>query len=214
MEQLQLILGSSGFRRWIAEVLTWFFLFGGVVGIAVGVSLFLNSGRTLRFFGTMNRWVSMRSTTRPLEIPRDTTRAAHKHRYWLGALFIAGGAFVIYILATQYNARAAIQMFNLMSLRPVVASWIVDSARWILIVGNLVGVGVGILLAFFPAALSAIEVRGGNWFSERRLTKGADNLNLSLDQWVAAHPRGAGAIITVGAVLMIGNFGFMLLGAR
>lgn len=208
------ILNSSAFRQWIAEVLTVFFLAGGVVGVVVGVSLIVSSERTLRFFGTMNRWVSMRTVSRPLEIPRDTTQAVQKHRRWLAAVFIAGGAFATVVLVTKFDANAARRLLNLTALHPMIALWIVDAGRWILIVGNLAAVVVGFLLAFFPAALAAIEAGGSNWFSERRTFKGADTLNLSLDGWVAAYPRRAGAIITAGALLMIGNFAIMLLGMR
>ena len=209
---MEAILNSSAFRQWVAQVLTVFFLVGGVVGVAVGVSLIVNSERTLRFFGTMNRWVSLRSASRPLEIPRDTTQAVQKHRYWLGAVFIAGGAFATFILATKFDAGAARQLLNLTALHPLIAAWLVDAARWILIVGNAVAVVVGVLLAFFPAVLAALEARGSSWFSERRLLKGGDNQNLTLDSWVAAYPRRAGVIITAGALLMIGNFAIMLLG--
>ena len=211
---MDLILNSGAVRRWVAEVLTVFFLLGGLVGIAVGVSLIVNSGRTLRLFGTLNRWVSLRRASRPLEIPRDTTQAVQRNRRWLAAVFIAGGAFTTYILATKFEANAAIKMFNLMALRPVVSMWIVESGRWILVVGNLIAVVAGILLAFFPAVVATLETGGSRWFSERRLLKGSDALNLTLDKWVAAYPRPAGAIITAGALLMIGNFGIMLLGMR
>lgn len=211
---MELILNSSAFRQWIALALTVFFLVGGLVGVAVGVSLIVRSERTLRFFGIMNRWVSLRGAARPLEIPRDTTQAVQRYRHWLGAVFIVGGAFATFILATRFSAGAARQLLNLTALHPTIASWAVDSARWILIVGNLVAVVVGILLAFFPAALAALEARGGSWFSERRLLKGGDTQNLSLDKWVAAHPRRAGVIMVVGALLMMGNFGIMLLGTR
>lgn len=211
---LEQILSNSAFRQWIVQALTVFFLVGGLVGIAVGVSLIVNSERTLRFFGTLNRWVSMRSATRPLEIPRDTAQAVQKHHYWLGAVFIAGGAFATFVLATKFDANAARQMLNLTALHPVIALLIVDSGRWILIVGNLVVVVAGILLAFFPAALAALEAGGSTWFSERRAFRGADTPNLSLDNWVTAHPRGAGVIIAAGALLMMGNMGIMLLGMR
>jgi hypothetical protein len=211
---MELILNSSAFRQWVGQVLTLFFLIGGVAGIAVGVSLIVNSDRTLQFFGTMNRWVSMRSASRPLEIPRDTTQAVQRNRYALGAIFVAGGAFAAYVLTTRYNVGAAKQFFHLSTLHPVLGAWFADSIRWILIVGNVVAIGVGILLAFFPAALARLEARGSSWFSQRRLFKGADNPNLSLDNWVAAHPRRAGVIIVAGALLMMGNFAIMLLGAR
>lgn len=211
MEQ---ILSSNAFRQWIAEVLTVFFLTGGIVGVIAGVGLIVNSASTLRFFDTLNRWVSMRPVSRPLEIPRDTTRAVQRHRRWLAALFIAGGAFATFILATQYDANAARDLLNLKSVHPALAFSIVDGARWILIVGNLAAIGVGILLAFFPAKLAAIEVRGSTWFSERKHTRGADKQHLSLDSWVAAQPRRAGIVITVGSLLMIGAIAFMLLGSR
>ena len=211
---MELLPNNYAFRQWVAQALTVFILVGGLVGVVVGLSLIVNNERTLRFFGTMNRWVSMRRATRPLEIPRDTSRAVQKHRRWLAAAFIAGGAFTTFMLATKFDANAAKQLLNLTALHPSIASWIVESYRWILIVGNLIAVLVGIVLAFFPAALAALEAGGGRWFSERRLFKGADTQNLSLDKWVAAYPRRAGAIITVGALLMLGNFGIALLGMR
>jgi len=211
---MDLILNSGAVRRWVAEVLTVFFLFGGLVGIAVGVGLILKSERTLRLFGILNRWVSLRRASRPLEISRDTTQAVQRNRRWLAAVFIAGGAFTVFILATKFEANAARQMFNLMALRPPVGVWIVESGRWILIVGNLIAVVAGILLAFFPSTVAALEARGSRWFSERRILKGSDNQNLTLDRWVAAYPRPAGVIITAGALLMMGNFGVMLLGMR
>ncbi|MBM3357156.1 MAG: hypothetical protein FJY54_05460 [Betaproteobacteria bacterium] len=211
---MESILSSSAFRQWVAEVLALFFLVGGFAGIAVGVSLIMNSERTLRFFNSMNRWVSVRRASRPLEIPRDTTRVIQKHRRWLAAAFIAGGAFSIFILVTKFDANATILGLNLTAVRTPVASWIVDSGRWILIAGNVVAVVVGILLAFFPAALAVLEAGGSRWYSGRQLLKGADMMNVSLDKWVTANPRRAGVVITAASLLMMGNFGIMLLGQR
>lgn len=211
---MDLILNSGAFRQWVAEVMAAFILLGGLVGIAVGVSLIVSSERTLRFFGTLNRWVSMRDAVRPLETLRDTTQAVQRYRRWLAVVFIAGGAFATFILTTKFDANAARQLLNLQNMRPVIAFWLVDGARWILIVGNLVAVAVGILLAFFPAALAALESRGSKWYSEQQYLKDADTLHLSLDNWVAAYPRRAGVIITLGVLLMMCNFGIMLLGIR
>ncbi len=211
MEQ---ILSSNAFRQWIAQALAVFFLIGGIVGIAVGVGLIVNSARTLRIFDVLNRWVSMRPLSRPLEIPRDTTQVVQRHRRWLAVLFVAGGAFATYVLVAKFDANAARQLLSLDAARPVIAFWLVDALRWILIVGNLAAVAVGTLLAFFPDVLASIEIRGKSWFSERRHTKGADRQHLSLDNWVAAHPRQAGAIITAGSLLMTGAIGIMMLGGR
>lgn len=207
-------IDSHLFRQWAIQSLVVLFFVGGLVGLAVGACLVFCSKRTLRVFDVLNRWVSMRNVSKPFELPRDTTRAVQKYRRWLAVFFIAGAVFSIFVLATKFDARAVISGFSLNTLRAPVASWIVESARWLLIVGNLVAIAVGIMLGFFPAAIAALEASGGRWYSERRLTKVADVMNLSLDRWVAAFPRTAGVIFMLTTLILVGNFGFILFGLR
>ena len=209
MELLNM-MGSQSVRLWLAQATVLFFLVGGVALLAIGISLIVNSAAALRFFGSMNRWVSMRHVSRPLEIPRDTRQAVQKYRYWFAVIFVAGGAFAIFSLLTQFNARAVGTLLGLDSLRPVVAIWVIDSVRWMLVAGNLAAVVAGIMLAFFPDAVAVLEARGSHWYSERKMTKGADNMNLKLDPWVAAYPRAAGWSIVFFALALIGAFGLAL----
>ncbi|MBY0270477.1 MAG: hypothetical protein K2X06_11445 [Burkholderiales bacterium] len=204
------MMGSQGVRLWLAQATVLFFLMGGVVLLGIGVSLLVNSARALRFFGSMNRWVSMRSASRPLEIPRDTRQAVQQYRYWLAAVFVAGGVFAVFSLLTQFKAAAVVNLFGLDFMRPAVAGWLVDSLRWMLIAGNLAAVVAGIMLAFFPDAVVALEARGSHWYSERKITKGADDMNTRLDAWVTVYPRAAGGIIVVFALALIGAFGLIL----
>lgn len=105
-------------------------------------------------------------------------------------------------------------MFGLDVFRPSFASWLVESARWLLIVSNLVAISVGIMLGFFSDALFALEARCGRWYSQRQLVKSADTMHLTLDKWVATYPHAAGWIITFFAVFLTGAFGCMLAGIR
>ena len=209
METLSLFT-SNAFRTWAVQFLVLFFLVGGIVALVTGLSLAFNSAGTLRFLDRLNVWVSMRRTLKPIEIPRDTTQAVYRQRRWLAAFFIAGGVFAIYGLFTQYNAGAAIRLFGLGFLRPSFAGWVVDSARWLLIAGNLAGIAVGIALGFFSERLMALEARGSRWYSERQLARDRDRMNFALDHWVAQFPRTAGWIITFFALVLIGAFGMML----
>ena len=204
------LLGSLEFRDWLARFLTVLFLVGGFALLVVGLSLIFNTTGTLRFFSRMNRWVSTRRALRPIEIPRDTGQAVQKHRRWLGAIFIAGGTFAVYGLATQYDERAAIVLLGLDIFRPGFASWVVESARWVLIVGNAAGIVVGVALVFFPAAVVDLEARGARWYSERGIARERDKMNLALDNWVERFPRAAGCIITFFALVLIGAFGLLL----
>lgn len=213
MELLNLIVASQSVRLWLAQSVVVFFLIGGVSLLAVGMGLIINGAGALRFFGTMNHWVSMRRATRSLEIPRDTRPAVQKYRYWLAAIFIAGGIYAIVGLLTGFDTRAVITLFSLEYLRPDFAAWLVEGFRWVLVVGNLTAIVTGIMLAFFPNALVALEARGSSWYSERKVARGADTMRVtSLDIWVAAYPRAAGAIIAIFALGLIGTFGNMLPG--
>jgi hypothetical protein len=204
------VVESHAFRLWLVQAIVAFFLVAGVALFAVGIGLIVNSVGALRFFGNMNRWVSMRRMSKPLEIPRDTRQAVQKYRYWFAAIFVLGGAFAIYGLLTQFDVAAIIFVLGLGFMKPVVTAWLIDSVRWLLVVGNLLAIVAGILLAFFPDTVVKLEARGSHWYSERKITKGTDQLNLKLDAWVAAHPRVAGWGIVFFALVLIGAFGLIL----
>jgi len=208
--ELLSMMGGQSVRLWLVQSMVVFFLVGGVFLLAVGASLIVNSARTLQFFGRMNRWVSMRRASRSLEIPRDTRSAVQKYRYGLAAIFVAGGIFAIVGIAARFDTRAVMVLLGLSSLRPEVAVWLVDGIRWLLLVGNLTAIVAGVLLAFFPNTLVALETHGSHWVSQRRVTKGTETMHYTLDAWVAAHPRTAGGIMVFCAVGLIGAFGIIL----
>ena len=208
------MLNSPAFTQWIAESLVVFFLLGGAAVLAVGLGLLLNSEATLRLFERMNRWVSMRRTSRPLEIVRDTRPLVQRYRRWLAAIFLAGGLYALYGLIMRFDTGAVIFALRLDFLRADFASWVIESTRWVLIVGNVAALVVGFALAFSPASVEALEAAGSRWFSERQLTKGSDDLRTPLDRRVAANPRAAGLIMAFFGLVLIGAFTLMLLGIR
>ncbi|HKA41884.1 MAG TPA: hypothetical protein VKF40_07835 [Burkholderiales bacterium] len=205
------LFNTYGFRQWAGQFLVLFFLIAGFTLLLIGLSLIFNSAGALRLFGRLNRWVSMRQATRPLEIPRDTSAVVRKYRHWLAAAFVGGGVFALFGLLTQYDAAGIIYGLKLGYLRPAFAHWLFDSARWVLIVGNLAAIAIGIMLAFFPNALMALEASGSRWYSERRHARSRDVMHVTvLDEWVAEFPRASGVIITLFAVFLIGAFGMMV----
>lgn len=203
---------SHAFQAWAVQFLAVLFLVGGLAVLAVGVGLVGGSARTLRFFTTLNRWVSTRRAGRPFEIPHDTRQAVQKHRRWLAVVFVAGAAFALYGLGARFDVRAAGFMFGIDTQAASGAAWLVESVRYVLIAGNLAAVVIGIMLGFFPHALTALEARGGRWYSDRQLVKGANTMNLALDKWVAASPRAAGWIMVVAGLVLAIDFGIILLG--
>ena len=102
----------------------WFFIVASLVGIALGVCLVADSARTLRLLGTMNRWISLRSSLKPMELPHDIGKAIYGHRRWFGIAFAVGGGFSIFMLLAYVEAAAVVSALD-GNVRPVVLSWIV-----------------------------------------------------------------------------------------
>lgn len=179
----------------------WFFIVAGLVGIALGVCLIADSARTLRVLGGMNRWISLRSSLKPMEQPHDIGKTVYGHRRWFGITFAVGGAFAIFMLANVEAAAVVSALGG--NAAPVAVSWIVESARWILVAGGAVAVVTGAMLVVSADALRAFEGRANRWFSSRQFGKGADTMHLVLDEWVETHPRTAGWLIAAGAAIVL-----------
>jgi len=208
------MLDSLAFWQWIVQVLVIFFFVGGLAGIAVGYGLFANSARTLTFLSTLNRWTSTRRVMKPVEILRNTTPVVQKYMRVFAAIFLVGGLYSLYALVAQFNTEAIILSLKLSTVHPQISGLLIDSARWILIVGNVAAVAVGIMMAFFPRQLIALDARGSKWFSARSMTQFGDQMHTPLDRWVAASPRAAGVVIAVGSLVIVVSFAFRLFAQR
>ena len=190
-----------------------FFLFWSLAGAAIGLGLVFASAATLRVFRAMNRYVSTRLGLKPLATAHDVGPGVRRHRRLIGALFVLGAGYSVLALCAWYDNAAIVYGLGLRYPREFVAV-VVESVRWSLIVFSLLAIAVGVLLAFFPAALTRIEAHANSWYSVRRLTLGADTMQLSLDRLVEAYPRTSGAILVVAALYVAANAAFLWLRVR
>jgi hypothetical protein len=184
------------FRFFIAVVLVF-----ATVGFAAGVGLIVASARTLRLFAVMNRWISTRGAFRALDTPRSTEQFSHRNRRWIGWALIAGGLFSALGLIIGVNAATVGTAFATGDMAIVLAI-VAGTLRWFLIVGSAAGVAVGVMLCFSPDALAILEKYANRWFSPRGGLRGGDDMRLTLDRLVEAHPGPSGWILvctTLGA---------------
>jgi hypothetical protein len=200
------------FEHLLIPFIVQFFLVFSLIGVAVGVGLIGWNTATIRFFGTMNRWISTRRWFKPLEVPHDTSGTLQKYRRWIGIFFIIGAAYSIFGLMAWFNASAIMSGFRL-DPSPFIV-WLIESLRWFLVVASVFAGAIGILLGFFPNALRAFEARANRWYSSRQLLSAGDEMHLPLDKWVEAHSRTAGWIIAVAASAVVACSGIMLFGLK
>jgi hypothetical protein len=193
--------------------LALFGLAGSVLGIAVGLGLLLRSAATLRFFGTMNHWVSTRRILKPLEIPRSIGSPTARKPRWNGLVLILAGAYVAIVLWQVDGGKLASMMAH-GARYPVITEIFLKATGWFMVVGGLAAVAVGVMLAFFPRAYPAFEARANHWYSSRQALTGGDSLHMTLDRWVEAYPRAAGAIIACLSVIATLAFAVLVLSRR
>lgn len=180
----------------------WFFIVAGLTGIALGACLIADGARTLRLLGTMNRWTSLRSSLKPMELSHDIGKAVYGHRRWFGIAFAIAGAFAIFMLLVNVEAAAVVSALH-GKAAPVAVTWIVESLKWILVAGGVLAVVVGVMLVFSADALRIWEARANRWYSSRQFGKGADTMHLTLDHWVESSPRAAGWMLALGSAIVL-----------
>jgi len=178
----------------LVQVLIVLFFLVAVAGLAVGIGLIVSSQKTVQFFHSVNRWISTRHALKSVEVPRETDRLAHRHQRWVAGAFVLGGLIAIFGLAAGIDANALSMLFAKRRFVPV-ATIAFDSAKWFLIVGSTFGVVIGGMLLFYPDAENTLERFVNRWVSPRRVTRSWDDMHMTLDLLVEAHPTPAGWII-------------------
>src|SRR5258706_8678468 len=174
-------------------------LAGSALGISVGLGLLLRSAATLRFFDTMNRWISTRQTLKPLEIPRYVGSPTAEKPRRNGLVLLIARAYVAVALWQLDGAKVAALAYD--TGYAVAAEILLTAIRWSLVAGGLGAIAVGIMLLFFPSAYLGFEARANHWYSTRQAFTGGGTSHLTLGRWVAACPRLPGARLARLSVL-------------
>jgi len=190
-----------------------FFFTFGVIGFAVGVGLILDHARMHRLFTTMDRWVSMRRSTKWLSVPHDIGAVVRHYRRFIGVIFMLLAAFSTFVLTAQFNVAGVVNAFGLVAPFSFVA-WLVECLRWVLVAGEVVAITVGAMLIFWPAALRSIETYSDRWYSFRVHSKKGDTMPLDFDQWIERSPRLFGVGIAVAAAVVVVEYALRLVAHR
>ena len=180
--------------QWLVQSLMILFLVVAIAGLAVGIGLVVATPKTLEIFRVMNHWVSTRHALKSVELPRDSERITHKYHRWVAGGFVIGGLLSVVGLIAGLDVQAtsaALAKGNMVSL----AALGLQTLKWSLIVGSAFGVVVGGMLLFYPNAESTLEKFANQWVSSRRVVRSWDDMHMTLDRLVEAHPGPAGWII-------------------
>ena len=190
-----------------------FLLLGSVFALAAGLLLLFNSERAFRIGDRMNRWISTRAALRPLEEPRTISRPLYRMHRLFGTLICAGALYALVVLGTHQGEIAISNTLSGIGPRRL-ASWLSESLRIVLLVGNLGALLFGLVFIVRPSALKGLEAWADRRISGRKASKPLEEVHLATDQFARTHPRLTGAVIALGSLYVMVNLGFVLFSGK
>lgn len=197
----------------VQQAIFVFLLLGSIFALAAGLLLLLDSARAFRIGERMNRWVSTRMALRPLEEQRSISRPLYRMHRLVGTLICAGALYALIVLGTPYGEAAIVK--TLSGIGPQrFASWVSESLRIVLLIGNVGALLFGLVFVVRPSALKGLEAWADRRVSGRKATKPLEEVRLSPDHFARTHPRITGAVITLGSLYVMVNLGFVLFSGK
>lgn len=193
----------------LAPVVYVLLLGGAALGVVVGALLLFDSERVMRWNYRLNRWYSTRQAMRALERPVDVKRPFYRWHRVLGAVVFAASLFTLDVLVFGFHTSALVRALR-GSGDPALLSLVLDTARLVLITGNLAALIAAAVLVFRPSLLKGLEVWGDRHYSGRAATKPLDIMRYQPDDFVRARPRLVGGLLVLGSIYVLLTMGVML----
>jgi len=190
-----------------------FLLVGAIFALAAGLLLIFRSGLAFRMAETMNRWVSTRSAMRALEEHHSIARPLYRMHRLVGVLLCVGALYSLLVLGSAPGEMALIRMLGSFAPRRF-ASFAAESLWIVLLVGNVCALLFGLVFTVRPSALKGLEAWADRRISGRKASKPLEQVHLTTDEFVRAHPRLVGVLVSAGSLYVMVNLGVALLGAK
>ena len=206
--------GFAPFLKFVAVIVQQaifiLLLVGAVFSFAAGLLLVFGSQTAFRISERMNRWVSTRAVIRPLEEHHSISRPLYRMHRVVGALICAGALYSLFVLGMPSGEAAIAKSLSGFG-PPRFSAWLSESLRYVLLAGNLGALLFGLMFIARPSALKSLEAWADRRISTRKASKPLDQMRLSTDQFVRAHPRLVGVLVILGSLYVLVNLGYALL---
>jgi hypothetical protein len=191
----------------LGQTLYLLLLIGAAISVLIGILLFVDSARVLRWNGVLNGWFSTQGALAKLEAPRDIKRILYRGHRIAGVLVVAGALYALAELWWRYPGLALARAFGDLG-SPELAPLIFESVRLFLILGNVAALAAGTVVFFRPSLLKPLEGWADRVYRPRITGEGADKMRLQADEFAKAHPRLLGLLTAAGGVYVLLNLSF------
>ena len=186
------------------RILIYLLIAGNLLALFVGVTMQAAPGKLHTWFGTWAGWITLRRVTKPLDVPRNTDRFVLRHPRLLGATLLASaililikGALFVAPLSAAAGGQILARLFPATRLASTAWETLWLSSIWLLALGALLALAVGLLALFRMDWLESWSALSNRWISTRRVAKPAAKPYFGLDRLVRDKPRLWGGLITL-----------------
>jgi hypothetical protein len=176
------------------DFLALFFAFWATVAVLFGSMLLTSPARFEKLSTYFNGWRSGRRALRPVELPIRIEPLVYRHHRLVGTVIALGGLYTIALLwAVEFPFASG-------SAIDAIAG---DAIKMLLMIGNAVGIAVGLTVAIRPSALKKVEAYATAWVSTRQVARPLETMNFTVDRHTALHPRRVGLLLIVAGVYLL-----------
>jgi hypothetical protein len=202
---------SAFFLQILQQTVGIVLLLGSAVGLIFGIMLIFDSERALRVSDRLSGWVSTRAALRPLEETRSISRPLYRMHRVVGTLMSAGALYSLVVLGSTYGETAILKSLSGLGQARWFSSWMGESLRLILLVGNIGALLFGLVFIVRPSALRSLEAWANTQISGRKSTKRIETMHLQADRFTRAHPRLVGSLVILGSLYVLAVLGYAVL---
>ena len=190
----------------VADILLQSFLIfvavGCVVSLIIGVGMLIKPERMLRLNQILSKWFATDKLAAALDRPHRVEFALYRKHRSVGALVLAGGFFILYVMLFAFNKKAAGGALGF-SPNPQLAAWMMDALGVVLIVSSVLGLIIGFFLVVRPSVFKPFEEWGNRWYTTEKSLRVIDAMNLKPDQAMTRNHRVFAALIIAGSVYVL-----------
>ena len=185
----------------LQESLLLFFLIGSLFALLLGLLFIASPARAKQFSQSNNRWLSLRRSTKPLEIPRSIEQSFYRHHRLIGLFILLSAAYILYRFGFDFQREHVVRaLVNTGINHSVVVGWLLDALLWFLIPVSLLLLLFGATMALKPSNLKGLERHLNRWISTRKILQPIEKSNYYVDNWIISHPRHFGLTLCIAAL--------------
>ena len=182
---------------------------GCVFGLIIGVWMLIRPESVLRLNQYFSRWFETGKLAAALDAPHSIDLAIYRRHRSVGALVLAGGLYILYVMLFAFNKKAAGGDLSY-GLNPQITAWLLDALGVVLVLSSVLGLIIGFFLVVRPSVFKPVEEWGNRWYGTEKSLRVMEAMHLKPDEAMVRNYRIVAALVIAGSLYVLLSFWVVL----